>query len=61
MTFEDYLRKTLTEKRWPDHSLRCTICDGGVTFYVHPDGVDGDTPIFKVEGNILTTIHPTEK
>lgn len=61
MTFEDYLRKTFAEKRWSDHWLRCTICDSGVTFYIHPDGVDGDTPIFKVEGNNLKTIHPTNE
>lgn len=62
MTFEDYLRKTLLEKRWSDHWLRCQVDDDGhMSFYVHPDKVDGDTPIFKVVGNNLITKHPVEK
>ena len=37
-----------------DHRLRSSVStDGKVTFYVHPDGVDGDTLDFVVGGNVL--------
>lgn len=37
-----------------DHVLRAHVNDKGVlTFYIHPQGVDGDTLDFLVEGNTL--------
>lgn len=62
MNLEDYLRKTLQEKEWSDHWLRFEIdANDKAKFYIHPDGVDGDTPIFEVDGNNLKTIYPTEE
>ena len=37
-----------------DHQLRAELHeDGRISFYIHPDGVDGETPSFYVDGNQL--------
>jgi len=57
MTFEEYLRKTLDETGCIDHAVRILALDGErLRFYIHPSGVDGDTPDFYVDGNCLTEI-----
>ena len=56
MTLEEYFRKNL-DHNIIDHSLRVEISkDNIVYFYVHPDGVDGDTLDFSVHGNNLIQI-----
>lgn len=41
-----------------DHALRAQPTeDGRIHFYVHPDGHDGDTLDFIVEGNQLTPLN----
>lgn len=55
MTLEQYIRNN----SWPitktiDHVIRVLIDDDGVRFYVHPQGVDGDTENFVVNGNELS-------
>lgn len=59
MTLADYLRKNI-ERETPhsviDHSLRAELHeDGRISFYIHPAGVDGETPDFWVVGNELTS------
>jgi hypothetical protein len=45
-----------------DHSLRVTVqSDGGVTFYIHPAGRDGQTLDFVVGGNSVSCISTTGK
>jgi hypothetical protein len=53
MNLEEYFRKTLTETGCIDHDVRCSVTDDGVWFYIHPNKVDGDTPVFKLQGNQL--------
>ena len=37
-----------------DHAIRANVnAEGEITFYIHPDGVGGDTLGFKVKGNTL--------
>lgn len=55
MTFEEYLRKNFnreTPHAVIDHALRVIVEPGGkLSFYIHPQGVDGDTRDFIVDGN----------
>lgn len=51
-TLEEYFR----ENSWPntkaiDHIVRVEIAEHYVAFYVHPNGVDGDTQCYVVRGN----------
>lgn len=56
MSLEEYFRKNL-ERNACDHRLRAQLdSDGGVVFYVHPEGVDGDTLDYAVSGDTLTAI-----
>ncbi|MES2319993.1 MAG: DUF2829 domain-containing protein [Pseudomonadota bacterium] len=48
-TFQDYL----AAQPVIDHALRAVPTLGGMRFYVHPSGVDGDTVDFAVIGNTL--------
>jgi len=53
-TLEQYLRDAAAAGAI-DHSIRCRITAAGdVTFYVHPDGKDGDTCDYLVKGNTLS-------
>lgn len=47
-TLEQYLKEN-AENGIIDHSIR----SDGKTFYIHPDGKDGDTLDFEVDGNNL--------
>lgn len=52
-TFETYLTDA-AHAGVIDHRLRMQRGkDGKVQFYIHPDGVDGDTRDFEVQGNSL--------
>lgn len=52
-TLENYLREAI-EHGVIDFQLRTSLAgDGRVTFYIHPDGIDGDTADFEVAGNLL--------
>ena len=52
-TLEEYLLENL-KNLVIDHVIRINInAEGEVTFYIHPDGVGGDTLDFKVKGNTL--------
>lgn len=52
-TLENYLRDALITGVI-DFQLRASIAgDGRVVFYVHPDGKDGETADFEVDGNTL--------
>lgn len=56
MTLEDYFRKSLEDGKI-DHSVRVEINAAGmVQFYIHPDGVDGDTFDAEVSGNALRSL-----
>jgi len=53
-TLETYLRNSVEHARIIDFRLRAAIApDGRVIFYVHPDGLDGETADFEVVGNQL--------
>jgi hypothetical protein len=53
MTLERYLRKAIIEGKI-DHAIRASIsAKGNVVFYLHPQGKDGDTLDFRVEGNTV--------
>lgn len=52
-TLEQYFAENI-EKHIIDHKLRTTATSDGLTFYIHPDGYDGDTLDFLVKGNNLT-------
>lgn len=55
-TLESYLREN-HERGVIDHRVRADVdLLGRVTFYIHPDSVDGDTLDFAVEGHILQGI-----
>lgn len=49
MDLEQYFRSQKTS----DHWLRTTILDDVVEFYLHPHGVDGDTPFFCLKNGKL--------
>ena len=50
-TLHQYLKENL-EKNVIDHSIRAKLeADGAVTFYIHPNGHDGDTLDFEVSRN----------
>ena len=51
--FEQYLKEN-SEKNIIDHRIRSM---DGKTFYIHPDGHDGDTLDFAVNGNSLMLIN----
>ena len=52
-TLEEYLLENL-KNLVIDHAIRANInAEGAITFYIHPNGVDGDTLDFKVNGNTL--------
>ena len=60
-TLEKYF-KDCAEAEIIDFCLRVHIGrDGSVTFYIHPEGKDGDTLDFAVEQNGLRTIQDTKK
>jgi hypothetical protein len=55
MTFEEYLiANSHPNKKTSDHVLRMRMTDAGVTFYIHPQGVNGDTADYLVKGNMLS-------
>lgn len=62
VSFADYLAGCLN--RHPaviDHSLRADLLlNGKIRFYIHPSNTGGDTPMFTVEGNLLTPYDPIE-
>jgi hypothetical protein len=57
MSLFEYLEQNLKRTEpYPvtDHVLRAEQHeDGRISFYIHPQGVDGATPDFWVEGNTL--------
>lgn len=54
-SLENYLRNGIEYGGVIDYALRAQIePDGRVTFYIRPDGHDGDTADFEVQGNTLT-------
>jgi hypothetical protein len=58
---ETYLRKNC-EQNIIDHALRAEVAaDGTVSFYVHPQGADGETLDYSVAGNTLTPKFGDEK
>ena len=53
-TLENYLRNGIEYGNIIDFALRAQIePDGRVTFYIRPEGYDGDTADFEVAGNTL--------
>lgn len=53
-TLEAYLAANL-ERGVIDHALRASLdINGKIRFYLHPINVDGATPQFLIEGNVLT-------
>lgn len=55
-TLETYLRQNHS-RHVIDHALRVNVsANGMVTFYIHPQGVDGDTLDFTVVGDSLQPI-----
>lgn len=59
MTFEEYLRKNFNREdphAVIDHALRANVeSSRKLSFYIHPQGVDGDTVDFVVDGNTLAS------
>lgn len=52
-SLEHYLRWNI-ERGVIDHQLRASVDnEGRVNFYIHPDGVDGDTLDFQCDFNSL--------
>ncbi|ALF52957.1 hypothetical protein ACX27_14785 [Nostoc piscinale CENA21] len=58
-TLEQYFN--LHQGKAIDFSLRAEHRDGGWLFYIHPQGVNGETWDFRVNGNQLTNIVPGEE
>lgn len=55
-TFEHYLSESHNNGRI-DHRIRTVKGPNGeLDFYIHPDGVDGETLDFTVDGNSLERI-----
>ncbi len=55
MTFEQYLKQY--GDRLQEYRLVATVNeDGHVSFYIHPIGRDGGTPVYAVTGNALSPI-----
>lgn len=52
-TLEQYLRDELANCGAIDFSIRATVTDKAVTFYIHPSNRAGTTIDFKVNGNTL--------
>lgn len=53
-TLENYLRNADEYLGIIDFKIRANVEENGnVTFYIHPDGFDGDTMDFQVVGNSL--------
>lgn len=55
-TLEQYFRDAYERNGAIDHSLRATVEEGEVRFYIHPTGLDGETPDFSVDGNSVDLI-----
>ena len=54
-SLEQYLRNGVEFGGVADYALRAQVAsDGRVVFYIHPNGVDGDTADFEVMGNVLS-------
>jgi hypothetical protein len=53
-TLEQYFRNHLSTTI--DFSLRVEEYDGKLKFYIHPDGVNGNTWNFEIKGNFLTSL-----
>lgn len=51
-TIEEYLRDNYA-KGVTDHVIRAQVSDRWVSFYIHPQGVNGDTLDFDVNENQL--------
>lgn len=52
---EQYLRENCS-KGIIDHSIRATVDENGVKFYIHANGYNSDTLDYAVEGNKLIPI-----
>jgi hypothetical protein len=59
MTIEEYLRED-HQRNVIEHTIRVSIVDDKVEFYIHPTSIDGKTIDFIVEGNTLTTKFVTQ-
>ena len=53
-TLEQYLRDELANCGAIDFSIRATVTDKRVSFYIHPSNRAGMTVDFLVDGNTLT-------
>ncbi len=53
MTLEEYLRRELARGAI-DFRIRASADDGTVRFYIHPQGRDGDTRDWVVNGNAVS-------
>ena len=54
-SLEKYLRDNI-KNGIIEFQLRASEGKNGIEFYIHPDGKDGDTLDFWVEGNLLISI-----
>ena len=55
-TLEEYLKESVKADAI-DHTMRASVDgEGKVTFYIHPQGKDGDTQDYEVKGNALTNV-----
>lgn len=52
-TLEQYLRDELANSGSIDFSIRASVSDKSVTFYIHPSNRAGMTIDFRVHGNTL--------
>jgi hypothetical protein len=52
-TLEQYLRDELANSGAIDFSLRASVSDGSVRFYIHPTNRAGMTVDFEIKGNTL--------
>lgn len=55
---EAYFRQAFHDLSWPDYAIRIDVQPDGVRFIVHPEGVDGPTADFIVNGDTARRIHP---
>ncbi len=53
---EEYFRDN-DGKQVIDHAIRARIDGDNVVFYIHPNGVSGETLDFQVHGNNLTQLY----
>jgi len=56
MTFEQYLKQYSARATQEYRAVATVNADGIVSFYIHPMGRSGDTPIYAVVGNTLTPV-----